>query len=80
MNTENAGPRNALELQPIRFGEYLFEKKALTDEQLLDALADHWSNGGRLGTAISRRGHMTAEQIERYAADYHGLNVIEIGA
>jgi hypothetical protein len=70
--------RTTLVLQPIRFGEYLFEKNALSDEQLLDALADHWSNGGRLGAAIMRCGHLTPEQVEKYAAEYHALNVIEI--
>ena len=65
-------------LLPIRFGEYLCEKELLTDEQLLDALGDHWSNGGRIGTAIARRGFLSQERVEALAAEYHGLEVIEI--
>jgi hypothetical protein len=63
---------------PIRFGEYLCEKELLTDEQLLDALGEHWSNGGRIGTAIARRGFLSPERVEVLAAEYHGLEVIEI--
>ena len=65
-------------LQRIRFGEYLVEKNMLSDEQLLAALAEHWSNGGRIGAAISRSGFLPAEEIERQAALYHDLDVIEI--
>ncbi len=66
------------ELERIRFGEFLVEKKLLNDEQLLEALAEHWSNGGNIGTAISRVGFLPAEEIERQAALYHALDVIEV--
>jgi len=69
-------PRRKLER--IRFGEFLVEKKLLSDEQLLAALAEHWSNGGNIGTAISRSGFLPPEEIERQAALYHDLDVIEI--
>lgn len=65
-------------LQRIRFGEFLVEKNMLSDEQLLAALAEHWSNGGTIGAAISRSGFLPAEEIERQAAIYHDLDVIEI--
>lgn len=71
-----AMPRRKLER--IRFGEFLLEKKLLSDEQLLEALAEHWSNGGKIGAAISRAGFLPPEEIERQAALYHGLDVIEI--
>lgn len=57
----------------LRFGEFLCENQIINEEQLLDALADHWSNGGRLGMAISRRGILTCEQVERWAAVYHDV-------
>ena len=66
-------------LQMIRFGEYLRERKLITEEQLLSALADHWSNGGRIGDAIERLGLLDREEIERQAASYHGLDVVEVG-
>jgi hypothetical protein len=69
-------PRRKLER--IRFGEFLLEKKLLNDEQLLAALAEHWSNGGNIGTAICRAGFLPPEEVERQAALYHGLDVIEI--
>ena len=71
-----AVPRRKLER--IRFGEFLLEKKLLSDEQLIAALAEHWSNGGKIGAAISRAGFLPPEEIERQAALYHGLDVIEI--
>ncbi len=69
-----------LDLQPIRFGEFLYEQQLLTDEQLLDVLADHWSNGGRIGKAVTRRGILSPSEVERQARLYHGLDVIEITA
>lgn len=65
-------------LVPIRFGEFLCERKLITDEQLLDALGDHWSNGGRLGSAIARRGILSSAEVERAASAYHELEIIEI--
>jgi hypothetical protein len=67
------------ELQPIRFGEFLYERRLLTDEQLLEALADHWSNGGRIGTVIGLLGFLSPQEVERQASVYHGLHVIEVG-
>lgn len=66
------------ELERIRFGEFLVEKKLLDEEQLLAALAEHWSNGGNIGAAISRAGFLPSEEIERQAALYHDLDVIEV--
>lgn len=65
-------------LVPIRFGEFLCERNFITDEQLLDALGDHWSNGGKLGSAIARRGFMSADEVEQAASAYHDLETIEI--
>ena len=68
----------ALALERIRFGEFLVAKNLINDEQLLAALADHWSNGGRIGSAISRSGFLAPDEIEKQAALYHGLDVVEI--
>lgn len=65
-------------LVPIRFGEFLCERKLITDEQLLEALGDHWSNGGKLGRAIARRGILSEAEVERAANAYHGLETVEI--
>lgn len=74
------GPRSASRptLKPIRFGEFLCEQNLITDEQLLDALAEHWSNGGNIGSAIARRGFLPIDEIERQAARYHALDVLEV--
>jgi len=66
-------------LQPIRFGEFLYERQLLTDEQLLEVLAEHWSNGGRIGSAVTRMGILSRQEVERQASVYHGLDVIEVG-
>ncbi len=69
---------SAARLMPIRFGEYLCEKELISDEQLLDALGDHWANGGKIGAAIARRGFMSEIDVERLAAEYHSLTIVEI--
>lgn len=66
------------ELERVRFGEFLREESLITDEQLIAALGDHWSNGGRIGEAIARAGFLTADEVERQAHRYHGLDVVEI--
>jgi hypothetical protein len=70
--------RNLPTLEPIRFGEYLLERQAISDGEYLDALADHFANGGRFGAALSRRGIMSSEDVERLAAEYHSLRVVEV--
>jgi hypothetical protein len=65
-------------LVTIRFGEFLVERQALDDGQLLDALGEHWAGGGRLGDTVARRGFLTRNEVERLAAEYHGLEVVEI--
>lgn len=67
-------------LETIRFGEYLLERRAITDGQYLDALADHFANGGRFGAAIARRGILPPDEVERHAAEYHALVVVEVAA
>ena len=74
----NSGGMPRPKLERIRFGEFLREKNLLDDEQLLAALGEHWSNGGKIGAAISRAGFLAPEEIEKQAALYHGLDVIEI--
>ena len=70
--------RAVVALERIRFGEFLVAKKLINDEQLIAALADHWSNGGRIGSAISRSGFLPPDEVEKQAALYHGLDVVEI--
>ncbi len=72
-------PNPPAHLLPIRFGEFLCEKNLISDEQLLDALGEHWAHGGRIGAVISRRGFISQIDIERLAAEYHALSIIEIG-
>jgi hypothetical protein len=71
-----SGKKASLEL--IRFGEFLREKNALTDEQLLDVLAEHWAHGERLGQTVARRGFLSLEEVERFADEYHLLQVVEV--
>lgn len=76
--TEQTGSGLRPSLQPIRFGEFLCERELITDEQLLDALAEHWSNGGNIGSAIARRGFLAPDEVERQAALYHDLDIVEV--
>ena len=65
-------------LKPIEFGDYLIEKKALDEAQLLDALADQWQNRSRLVDAIVRRGYLAQDEAERLHAEYENLNVVYV--
>jgi hypothetical protein len=65
-------------LKPIRFGDYLLERAVLTEAQLLDALADHWSTGVRLGEAISHRGYIPRDEVERHALEYQSLSTVYV--
>lgn len=71
-------PPPRLELERIRFGEFLREQELISDEQLLAALGDHWSNGGLLGAAIARAGFLSSDEVERHASRFHSLDVVEI--
>ena len=71
-----AVPRKSLET--IRFGEYLFEQSLISEEELISALGEHWSNGGRIGAAVTRLGLLKASEVERQAAAYHQLDIVEV--
>jgi hypothetical protein len=74
-HAEGSGP---IRLTPIRFGEFLCQRDLITEEQLLEALGDHWSNGGNIGSAVERQGFLRSDVIEREAAAYHSLDTVEI--
>lgn len=76
-----ANSTNPAPLETIRFGEYLFEQQLISDEQLLAALALHWSErSGRIGSVIAAQGFLSPEDVEAHATAYHGLEVIELGS
>jgi hypothetical protein len=68
-----------MQLETIRFGEFLCERDLISEEELLSALGEHWSNGGRIGAAVARLGLLDSDEVERQAAEYHGLDVVEVG-
>ena len=73
--------RSLATLEPVRFGEFLRDRKLIDDEQWLAALADHWSapRHRRFGDTIVERGLMSAEQVEAEARAFHDeLQVVEI--
>ncbi len=75
---EEMESRPRASLERIYFGEYLVERHLIDEGQLLDALADHWTYGGRFGNALVRRGILTRALVEQYAAEYHALCVVEV--
>ena len=68
----------ARRLKPIRFGDYLLERAAITEGQLLDALADHWISGRRLGESIVHCGYLPTEEIERFASEFQNLQTVYV--
>ena len=72
------GHDGALTLRPIRFGEFLVERSAISEGALLDALADHWAHGCRLGESVVRRGYLSIDEVERLAAEFQNLHVVYV--
>lgn len=68
----------ANQLRVIRFGDYLVSARALSEEQLLDALAEHWVTGERVGDVVCRRGYLAPEKVERYAREYEQVKVVYV--
>ena len=67
------------QLQPVRFGEYLRDRNLITDEQWLAALAAHWSERRfPIGRTIVEHGYLGVAEIERAAAAFHDLDVVEV--
>lgn len=71
-------------LEPVRFGEFLRDRKLISEEQWLAALADHWSGpltGKRkmIGTTIIENGFLSPEIVEAQARIFHDdLDVVEV--
>ncbi|MDB4963154.1 MAG: hypothetical protein JWP01_3153 [Myxococcales bacterium] len=86
MNMSRIASGTPATLEPVRFGEFLRDRKLISDEQWLAALADHWSSpllGRRrlIGTTIIENGYLAAEIVEAEARAFHDdLEVVEIAA
>lgn len=65
-------------LEPVKFGDYLVERQLIDEGMLLDALADHWISGCRIGESVVRRGYLKAEELSRYLADFEGLHTVYV--
>ena len=65
-------------LQPIRFGDFLVERKLISERQLLDALAEHWMSGCRIGESVARRGYVAKSEVERLASEFQNLSTIYV--
>ena len=67
-----------VKLEPVRFGDFLVEKKVIDEGQLLDALADHWIAGCRIGEAVVRRGYLSPDEMTRQLTDFHNLSTVYV--
>jgi hypothetical protein len=65
-------------LQPIDFQEFLVERNALTEGQLLDVLAEHWQTRDALGDCIVRRGYLGAEEVDRLRRAFEELDEVYV--
>ena len=68
----------AKSLRPVRFGDYLINRQALSEAQLLDVLAEHWVSGNRIGEVAVRRGYLPKAEVERLAAEFDGLSTVYV--
>jgi hypothetical protein len=67
-----------IKLQPVRFGDFLVERKAINEGQLLDALAEHWITGQRIGETVAKKGFLPPGEVERLAREFETLNTVYV--
>jgi len=67
-----------LTLEPVRFGDFLVEKKVIDEGQLLDALADHWISGCRIGEAVVRRGYLSPSELHSKLHEFETLSTVYV--
>jgi hypothetical protein len=67
-----------LKLEPVRFGDFLVEKKVIDEGQLLDALADHWIAGCRIGEAVVRRGYISPAELAAQLKAFQDLMIVYV--
>jgi hypothetical protein len=67
-----------MKLQPFRFGDFLVERNVIDEGQLLDALAEHWITGRRIGEAVARKGYLPPAEVERLAREFENLNTVYV--
>jgi hypothetical protein len=65
-------------LEPVRFGDFLVEKKLIDEGQLLDVLADHWISGCRIGESVVRRGYISSEELARQLSEFEALTTVYV--
>lgn len=68
-------------LEPVRFGEFLRERKLISDEQWLCALAAHWSarRRRRIGATIVELSFLPYDVVEAEARVFHDdLEIVEV--
>lgn len=70
-------------LEPVRFGEFLRDRRLIDDAAWLDALADHWSAPASvrrpIGAILVELGYLTREVVEAEARVFHDdLDVVEV--
>jgi hypothetical protein len=65
-------------LTQMRFGDFLVERKIISEGELLDSLAEHWMSGRRIGESIARKGYLPANEIERLAREYESLSTVYV--
>ncbi len=66
-------------LEQVRFGEFLLERKLISDEQWLAALADHWSSRSRrsIGETIVAKGYLASAVVESQARVFHDDDLLD---
>lgn len=65
-------------LQPMTFGEYLVDRRAISRAQLFDALKMQDENPGvRLGECLAANGSLRYSEIEKYLRTWNRLAVVE---
>ena len=69
---------DACRLQPIQFEEFLLERHAIDEAELLDSLAEHWSTGKALGDVLATRGCLEREEFDRLSSEFASRETVYI--
>lgn len=63
---------------PARLGEILILRKEITTEQLIEALSEQESSGGKLGEILVQKGYASARNIMKSLSYKTGIPMIEL--
>ncbi len=63
-----------------RIGELLLKEKLITEEQLNEALEEQRTNGGRLGSNLTKLGYISEKDLTTFLSKQYGIPTIDMSS